>query len=409
MIKKIKSFINPIWKLPVTVLSLAVVSMFSNIASVIVSSLSPTLVIVILGGDVAVVGVIRGATEALGFFIKLLSGMLSDYLGKRKVLLVIGYVAAVLVKPIFATAKSIFAYAMAQTIDRVTNGLRDAPRDALVSDSAPKGMKGLSFGIRQSLSALGSALGGVIGYEAMVYVGGGNVQMVRAVYWMTMVPLTLCVLVLIFFVKDKKDVPKLKDRGGFPVKKEDLKQLGSRYRFFMLAIFIFMCARSTESFLIIRAMELGLRVEFSPMVLSVLYLLTAITSHVIGIVSDTVLSRKSCVQIGFLCLFLSYLCLAFATGLGLVFCGVFIYGCHYGVVQTSLFAMVSDYTPRHIKGTSFGILNLITALGMLIASLAQGFAWKAYGAGVTYVASAIVVAISMAMFCFVKPDVSENS
>lgn len=408
MIKKLKGFIDPLGKLPITVFALAVVSMLSNIASVIVSSLSPTLVIVILGGDVAVVGLIRGATEALAFLVKLFSGTLSDYLGKRKILVVIGYVAAVLVKPVFATAKSIMTYAFAQTVDRVTNGLRDAPRDALVSDSAPKGLRGASFGVRQALSALGSAIGGVLGYEAMIYIGGGNAQMVRGVYWLTMIPLTLCVLVLVFFVHDRTDIPKLKERGGFPIKREDLRQLGGRYRFFMFAIFIFMSARSTESFLIIRAMELGLRVEFSPMILSILYLLTAITSHIIGIVSDTILTRKSCVLIGFGCLLISYIFLSAAETLPMVFAGVFIYGCHYGAVQTALFAMVSDYTPKHIKGTSFGILNLISAVGMLVASFAQGFIWKAHGAPITYMLSACVVALSIILFAFVKPTVREN-
>lgn len=408
MIKKIKALIEPIGKLPSTVIALAVVSMLSNISSVVVSSLTPTLVIAILGSDVAVMGMIRGATEALAFLVKLFSGTLSDYLGKRKILVVIGYISAVLVKPIFATAKSIFAYATAQTIDRVTNGLRDAPRDALVSDSAPKGMRGVSFGLRQALSALGSAMGGILGYFAMTYIGGGDVHMVRGVYWLTMLPLAFCVIVLVLFVHDRNDIPKLKDRGGFPIKKEDIYQLGPRYRFFMFAIFIFMCARSSESFLIYRAMEFGLGVQFSPLVLSVLYLMTALTSHVIGIISDTKIGRKNCVILGFIALFISYLILGVANNYWVVFIGVLIYGCHYGTVQTSLFSMVSDYTPRHIKGTSFGILNLISAIGMAVASVTQGFLWKAYGAEVTYFLSAIIVGLSILLFFFVKPEVKED-
>lgn len=407
MIKKIVSFVEPLRKLPSTVIALAFVSMLSNVSSVVVSSLTPTLVIVILGGDIAVMGVIRGSTEALAFLVKLFSGMLSDYIGKRKILVVIGYASAVLVKPIFATARSIFAYAFAQTVDRVTNGLRDAPRDALVSDAAPKSLRGSSFGLRQALSAFGSAIGGVFGYVAMNYLGGEDTEMVRGVYWLTMIPLSICLIVLIMFVHDNVDVPKLKDRGGFPIKKSDLDELGGRYRFFMFAIFVFMAARSSESFLIYRALEFGLPVQFSPLVLSTLYLLTAVVSHFVGIISDTLLSRKTCVLIGFMCLFVSYIFLAIAEDYWMVFAGVFVYGCHYGAVQTALFAMVSDYTPKHIKGTSFGILNLISAVGMIIASFAQGFLWREYGASFTYYISAVVVAVSIALFAFVKPEFKE--
>lgn len=408
MINKLKSFSEPLFKLPITVWAISIVSMLSNVSSVVVSSLTPSLVIDVLGGNVKIMGDIRGATEALAFFVKLFSGMLSDYLGKRKILLVIGYASAVLVKPIFATARSVFMYATAQTIDRFTNGLRDSPRDALISDSAPKGMRGTSFGIRQSLSALGSAMGGVLGYEVMTYIGGGNSHMIRGVYWVTMIPLTVCVMVLLLFVKDNENTPKLKERSGFPIKSSDLKGLGGRYWFFMFAIFVFMCARSSESFLIVRAKELGLEAQFFPMLLSILYLLTALTSHIIGIISDTLVSRKSCVICGFLMLLISYLLLAIAKNYFVVFLAVFVYGCHYGAVQTALFAMVSDYTPKHIKGTSFGILNLILALGMIISSCTQGRLWQSIGPEITYFLFAGVVAISIVLFIFVKPVKRED-
>lgn len=396
-----------IFSLPATIWALGFASMFSNASSVIISSLSPALIIDILGGDERHLGYVRGTTEALAYFVKLFAGMISDFFGKRKIIVLIGYAASAFAKPIYATTKTILMYITAQTIDRITNGLRDTPRDAMVADFSPNGMKGESFGLRQGLSALGSTIGAYFAYRLMMYVGGSTADMVRSAYWFSIIPILLCILIIYFFTKEPKDIPQLSKRTGFPIKKEDLKELGTDYWFFMFVVLIFMITRSSESFLVLRAKSVGLIEYQHPLVLAVLYLFTSPSAKFFGSLSDKI-NRKICLIIGFIFAAIAYYILSISDSISMVFFGVVIYGLHYGTVQTVLFSMVSDYAPKHIKGTSFGILNFVCAIGMCISSFIQGEIWHRYGPVYTYNIALCLTLISILFLFFVKPKKNIN-
>jgi len=390
---------------------LGFVSMFSNAASVIVSTFSPTLVLDILHEDVSVLGNVRGITEGLAYLIKLFTGFISDYVGKRKPIVVCGYFLSILVKPIFATAHSLMAYALAQGLDRTTNGLRDAPRDAMIADIAPKEYRGLAFGLRQALSAVGSTVGAFSIYMLLTYLsseGTGKIELVRSAYWFTIVPLSLCVLVLIFFVKESNNTTRLKDRKGFPIKKADLKEFNVQYWFFIFIAFIFMCARSSEVFLVNRAKELGLSVEYHTLVLLTTYSASGIAAYSMGIIADKI-SRKICLLIGFLCLLISYVLFATYDTLSMNFISLFIYGWHFGTVQIVLFAMLTDFTPKHLKGTSFGVLSFVTAIGMVVASSLQGHVWEMFGADASYLVLAGILIVSILLLLFLKVPEKETA
>jgi MFS family permease len=389
-------------KVPRTIWIVGIVSFFSNIASVVVTAFSPQFIINILGGTPAAMGYIRGLSEALSYLVKMFSGILSDYIGKRKILMFFGYLCAAIAKPMFAMCQGLGLYTAAQLLERVTNGIRDTPRDALIADCAPKELKGASYGIRQSFAFLGSMIGSVFTFWALAHFGTSE-SVLRWVYVGASVPIFIAVALIYFGIKEPK-IQSLKSRKGFPIKRADVKQLGSHFWYYMFVVFIFMCSRYSESFLVYRAQDLGLDVKYAPLVLTVIYLFNSPTSRIVGNWSDRH-DRKLFLAFGFCMMLVSCIILALASDYWMVIVGAAIYGIHYGATQGTFYAMVSDYSPPQIKGTSIGIFNLVCCLGMCISNVLTGEFWTRFGSEWTFtVISAISFVAAIAMMFVKKPN-----
>lgn len=388
-------------KIPLTIWTLGAVSFFSNSASVIITALSPEFIIHVLGSNAAVLGYVRGFSEALSYLVKLVSGVFSDWLGKRKVLIIIGYLCAAFAKPMFALSKGLGLYVSAQLLERITNGLRDTPRDALIADCAPKEVKGACYGIRQSGAFLGSMIGAIACYLFLSKCPGE--KGIRLVYLFAAIPIFIAVLLIYFGVKEPK-ISSLKERKGFPIRKADMKQLDSKFWKYMTVCFIFMCARYSESFLVLRAQDLGMSVEYTPLVLAVMYLLNVPTSKIVGSWSDR-RDRRVFLAFGFCMMLASCMVLALSTEIWHALIGVAIYGIHYGATQGTFYAIVTDYSPPQIKGTSIGIFNFVCCIGMLISNLLTGNLWKAYGHDpeVVFFTNAAITFIAIVGLIFVRP------
>ena len=388
--------------IPRTIWIVGIVSFFSNIASVVITAFSPQFIINILGGTPAAMGYIRGLSEALSYLVKMVSGVFSDWLGKRKILMLIGYLCAAFAKPMFAVCNGLGLYTAAQILERVTNGLRDTPRDALIADCAPKELKGASYGIRQSFAFLGSMVGSVFAFWALAHFGTSE-NILRNVYLCASLPIFIAVLLIYFGIQEPK-IMSLKSRKGFPIKRSDLKQLGSHFWYYMIVCFIFMCARYSESFLVYRAQCLGLDVKYAPLVLAMMYLFNSPTSKIVGNWSDRH-DRKLFLAFGFCMMLASCIILALATSYWMVIVGAAVYGIHYGATQGTFYAMVSDYSPPQIKGTSIGIFNLVCCCGMCISNILTGEFWKHFGAETTFIViSAISFTAAIAMMFVKKPN-----
>ena len=387
-------------KLPQTIWILGFVSFFSNSASVIISALTPQFIIHILGSTATVMGLIRGLSESLAYLMKLFSGILSDWMGKRKVLILIGYLCAAFTKPMFALSKGLGLYISAQFLERFTNGLRDTPRDALISDCAPKSLKGDAYGIRQSFAFAGSLVGAVACYFMLDKFGESN-DSIRLTYLFAAIPILIAVLFIYFGIKEPKIVSLKTRRKGFPIKKADMKQLGSEFWAFMAVCFIFMCARYSETFLVYRAEELNLAVKFDPLVLAVMYAFNAPTSKLVGAWSDK-RDRKVFLAFGFCMMLVSCVILMFATELWHVALGVAAYGIHYGATQGTFYAMVSDYSPPHIKGTSIGIFNLVCCIGMGVSNLITGWTWTHWGSENTFLINSFITFVAVIGIIMIK-------
>lgn len=395
-------------KIPRTIWVLGVVSFFMNSASVVITSLTPFFITQVLGASEAAVGHIRGVTEALSYLVKLCSGVISDYIGKRKALILFGYGCAAITKPIFGFANTIFQYTVAQIIERVANGMRDTPRDALIADCVPKKLKGTSYGIRQSFATAGSMFGSLGCFFLLAYLSsrGNSIDNARIAYFIATIPSLIAVVLLFWGISDSNNVERLKNRKGFPIKKNDLKQLGGRFCFFMFVLLVFMMARFSEAFLVLRAQELGWDLCHVSLVLTILYLFNSITSKIAGTLSDRI-DRRLFLGIGFLFMIVSCFLVANSSSMHMLICGVIAYGIHYGSTQGTFFALVADYSPPQIKGTSFGIFNLVCALGMFVSNSLTGVLWKNYGAHTAMMVEACIASVAFLLFLFLKRPVEK--
>jgi MFS family permease len=318
-----------------------------------------------------------------------------------------GYLFAAFAKPMFAFCKDLGMYVSAQVLERVTNGLRDTPRDALISDCTPKELKGASYGIRQSFAFLGSMTGAVAGFLILRHWGSSEF-IIRMVYIFAIIPILLAVLLIYFGVKDPKNITRLKDRKGFPIRKSDIRQLGLGFWYYMFICFVFMCSRYSESFLVHRAQCLGLKVQYVSLVLALMYLFNFPTSALVGNWSDK-RDRKLFLAFGFCMMLVSCIIMALATEYWHVLVGAAVYGIHYGATQGTFYAMVSDYSPPHIKGTSIGIFNLVCSIGMAVSNALTGELWKYCGAETAFIINSAITFAAIVGVIFIKKKEHNNA
>jgi MFS family permease len=389
--------------IPMTIWVLGAVSFFSNSASVVITALTPEFIIHILGSSPAVLGYIRGFSESLSYLVKLFSGVFSDWIGKRKILILIGYLCAAFAKPMFAMSKGLGLYISAQLLERVTNGLRDTPRDALIADCTPKQLKGESYGIRQSFAFMGSMVGSIMCFFILSnYAGNSTEDSIRTIYLLASIPIFIAVFLICFGIKEAK-ILGLKSRKGFPIKRSDVKLLGLKFWYYISVCFLFMCARYSEAFLVLRAKELNMSLKYIPLVLALMYLFNAPTSKIVGAWSDRK-DRKVFLAFGFCMMLVSCIVLTVATEIWHVIVGVAIYGIHSGATQGTFYAMVSDYSPPQLKGTSIGIFNLICCVGMCISNAITGNLWTIFGANVAFLVNAAITFVAAIGIIFVESN-----
>src|SRR5665213_240919 len=296
-------------------------------SSEIIHSLLPVYLVTVLGTSMLTVGLIEGIAEATASITKIFSGALSDWMGKRKLLTVIGYGLAAFTKPIFPLAASVNWLVAARFIDRIGKGIRGAPRDALVADLAPEHLRGSSFGLRQSLDTVGAFVGPALAIGLM-WLTANNFQ---AAFWVAVIPAFLAVGLLIFAVHEPgRSAGPRKVRSPFSL--VELKRLGLAYWWVVGIAVVFSIARFSEAFLILRAQAVGLPVMLAPLVLVLMNVVYAFAAYPAGTLSDHV-NRITILGAGFVLLLAADLVLAFTTGLAGVAAGVALWGLHMGLTQ----------------------------------------------------------------------------
>ncbi|MCH7486500.1 MAG: MFS transporter [Proteobacteria bacterium] len=376
--------------IPKSIWALGFVSLFMDTSSELIHSLLPVFLVSVLGASALSVGFIEGVAEATAAITKVFSGTLSDYLGKRKMLTVIGYGLAAVTKPLFPLAGSVALIFTARLIDRIGKGIRGAPRDALIGDIAPSHLRGACYGLRQSLDTVGAFAGPLLAIAFMVLLAND----IQAVFWIAVIPAFISVAILIFAVKEP-ETTRSEGETRSPIRVQDLRRMGAAYWWLVIVGAVLAMARFSEAFLVLRAENIGLSIALVPMVFVVLNAVYAASAYPAGTLSDR-MDRRFILMIGFVVLIVADVVLALATGIWLVMAGVVLWGLHMGLTQGLLAAMVADATPPKIRGTAFGIFNLATGLALLGGNLIAGLLWDHYGPFATFFVGAGITAVALA-------------
>jgi MFS family permease len=344
---------------------LGFVSMLADISSELIHSLLPVFMVSVLGASAFAIGVLEGTAEATALIVKVFSGTLSDYLGKRKALTLVGYSVGALTKPLFAIATSVETVFVARVLDRIGKGIRGAPRDALVADIAPPHLRGAAFGLRQSLDTVGAFAGPLLAMVLMLLWANDF----RVVFWVAVVPGLLSVIVLAFGVREPEG-PRNARRTN-PIHWRQLKR-----------------------FLLLRAQQGGLPLAWVPLVLVAMNFVYASSAYPFGKLSDR-MSHRKLLATGLVVLIAADFALAFSNSWRAVFFGVALWGLHMGMTQGLLATMVADAAPTDLRGTAFGFFNVLSGLTMLIASALAGLLWDRLGASSTFEAGALFCVLGL--------------
>jgi MFS family permease len=377
-------------EIPSGVWALGFVSMLMDVSSEMIHALLPIYLVTVLGTSMVTVGFIEGIAEATASITKIFSGALSDWLGKRKLLAVLGYGLAAFTKPVFPLAPSVSWLIGARFVDRVGKGIRGAPRDALVADIAPAHLRGASFGLRQSLDTVGAFLGPLLGIGLMWWTADNF----KAVFWVAVVPAFLAFALMIFAVREPARPEGLRKVHN-PISLAEIKRLGPSYWWIVGIAAVFTLARFSEAFLILRAQDVGLAIMLVPAVLVVMNVVYALAAYPAGVASDR-MNRTTLLIVGLVLLIAADLALALLPSIGGIALGVVLWGLHMGLTQGLFAALVADAAPAELRGTAYGFFNLLTGIAMLAASVIAGALWDATGPKGTFVAGACLAFLALA-------------
>ena len=380
-------------KIPPAIWVLGFVSMLMDISSELIHSLLPVFMVTSLGLSVFVVGLIEGAAEATALIVKVFSGAVSDYFGRRKPLAVLGYGLGAVSKPLFALAATANLVVTARLLDRVGKGIRGAPRDALVADITPPELRGAAFGLRQSLDTTGAVIGPLLAMALMVLWANDF----RAVFWFACIPAFLCVALLIFGLREPEHVAGTARSN--PISRANLARLSRSYWWVVALGGVFTLARFSEAFLVLRAQQGGLALAWTPVVLVAMNVIYAVCAYPFGKLADA-LPHRTLLAWGLALLIGADALLALSNNGVWFWVGVALWGLHMAMTQGLLATMVADTAPENLRGTAYGFFNLMCGLAMLVASGFAGWLWDQRGPSSTFMAGICFCVISLALLWF---------
>lgn len=371
--------------------------MFMDLSSEMIHSLLPVYMVSVLGLNALEVGLIEGFAESTAAITKLFAGVVSDWIGRRKPLVLFGYALAALTKPLFPLATGAGAVFIARFLDRIGKGIRGAPRDALIADLTPEPMRGAAYGLRQSMDTVGAFVGPVLAMALMALFSGNF----RPVFWVAVIPAMVAVALVVLGVDEADE--KATGVRRFPFRRAEVGRLGSTYWMVVIFAAILTLARFSEAFLLLRAADVGLAAKNVPAVLVVMNVVYAVSAYPFGRLADRY-SRIWLLGFGTIALIASDLFLAAAGAPWPVFAGSALWGLHMGATQGLLTTILAAAVPANLRATAFGLYGLITGGTILGASALAGFLWTAFGPAWTFRAGAVLSVVALLGFLTqVKP------
>lgn len=377
-------------RIPLTVWMLGIVSLLMDVSSEMINSLLPLYLTMGLGASALAIGFIEGLSVAIATVTKFLSGALSDFSGRAKPLAILGYGLGALSRLIFPLAISVDQIVLAKAMDRVGKGIRGTPRDAIVAAVTPPEIRGASFGLRKSLDTVGGLVGPLVAVRAMLLWAGD----IQAVFWIATIPATLCMVVLIFGVREPFGEHKIK-RGSF--KLIDAVRLNRAVWVVIGIASVIMLARFSEAFILLKALDAGFSPAWIPLALVIMHIAYGLTAYPAGKLSDRI-GTTALFTLGLGFLVAGHLVLGFADSVWAYVLGTVLWGLHMGLSQGLLGAMIAGATPDHLKGSAFGTFNLVTGVVVLVGNIIAGWLWQAAGSEAPFIAGA---GLSIAAIIFI--------
>ncbi|HTA64686.1 MAG TPA: MFS transporter [Xanthomonadaceae bacterium] len=378
------------WKLlPGSIWALGMVSLFMDVSSEMIHGLLPVFVTSTLGVSAALLGWIEGVAESTASITKLFSGALSDWVGKRKPLMLLGYGLAALTKPLFPLATTATMVFSARIVDRVGKGIRGAPRDAYVADVTAPEQRGAAYGLRQSLDTVGAFIGPLIAIAFMLLWRDD----LRRVLWIGVLPAFIALAILAVWVREPE---RRIDSGRKPANPLSLRawaRFPARFWKLLVVVALFTLMRFSEAFLVLRVQATGLDAAYAPLALVVMSGVYMFSAWPAGALSDR-LPRLGVLVVGCLVMIGADLLLALGGTPVMVFVGIGAWGLHMGLTEGVLAAFVADFAPEDLRGSAFGAMNLVRGVLLLFASVIAGALWAHGGPHDTFLAGATMAAVT---------------
>jgi MFS family permease len=395
----------PKWRKGLTrnVVILGFVSLLNDGASEMIYPLLPTFLTAVLGAGPEALGVIEGIAEATASLLKLYSGYLSDRVKRRKGWIIAGYAISNVIRPLIAFSTSWLHVLTLRFFDRVGKGLRTSPRDAIIADSTPAEYRGKAYGFHRAMDHSGAIVGPVAA-TALLLVFHDNI---KTIFLLSFIPGLFAVLMLLFGLKEKQqEIPR--DASTTLNFRSAWAEIPSGFRKYLGIIFLFALGNSTDAFLLLRAQQLGVTVTLLPMIWVVLHIVKMGISVPGGILSDRI-GRKKVIVAGWIVYALVYAGFGSATRYWHAWALFAVYGIYFGLTEGVEKALVADFAPAYLRGSSFGLYNLVVGIGAFPASLLFGVVWQKFGSAAAFgmgSSFALAASIMLAMLAVQKPKVS---
>lgn len=385
------------FSVPFNIWMIGFVTFLKNSSSVVLVIFCPFYLTDVLGISMSALGLLEGGVEALSFFSRILAGVLSDSIKKRKPLLVVGYGLSLLGRLFLSLSSTAVGIMISRACERLGNGVQASPRDALVGDFSSPNNRGACFGLRNSLTVLGSVAGAFL---AMWFMSWSHNDY-RTLFWLTLIPSTLAIVLLVSAVKDSplSATPGAKKaRFKWSDIQKDLCLLPKTFWKTVLLSFMIMLCNFGIVFLIIVAKNFGLKPGHAPLIMVCQSLSTAFFAFPLGRLADAI-GKKKMLQIGLVVLMLGNIGLATTPTLWGVFLCVILWGIQMGVMQNTTLSLVADVTPTHLRGTGFGVIHFFNGIATLVANSLTGSLWDLYSHQTAFMVNSAIALCTL----FVSP------
>ncbi len=373
---------------------LGIVSFFTDFSTEMIAGMLPSFTVTELGASKAILGGIEGSAELVSYAFRLVSGSLSDRFRRRKIFILLGYGLSTISKPFFSVSFNWIDVLVIRISDRVGKGVRTAPRDALISDSVTETTSGKAFGIHRTLDQTGAIAGPIAGYALL------QAFNVRDIFVLSLIPGIIAIIILVFFVKEVigKDITKGMQRNFYYLLKQN-----KPFTILLVITGIYSLGAYNFSFILLKSLDLGVIESSIPLVYAAINITHTAISIPAGIIADRI-GKEKILILGYGVLLISSSVMVLLSGNFLyAFVIALIYGIYVGITETVQRAVLPRYADSNVRGTAYGLYNLVIGVGFFIGNILFGYFWDVYSLGVAISFSSIFVASAMiGMTVFIK-------